>query len=376
MPSVPEYVTQAFHTYQPRQQELNRILYAIASTDDSRRMSLLLETLRIVRNNLPFCFGENDESELIADLAVKEAFRATINRHTVTRAIVELYCSSQGGAVTISRRQSPQTGGFIGNDVARHNLKKKYLGLRVCFINNQWKYESILLGTRCFEPLYGERSKGYRLPFKRWIIELLQNFSLNTSHFFGATTDAGPDVKWMMRTGLSLKWCGVYHISPMRQRRQRSVSSLSAVPPRIGGDRFDFTNRETVYAIRSNESMGSLFAELCEQPQLGGATQLLTFKEHRFLGLTRVIRRILQTWEALETTSKGHPSTINPPQDFPLADDKTTLLQLLALLDPITTLNTRAQVKVLIKWNLYRIRLSILDETVGIKDRLLYFSIA
>lgn len=92
-----------------RQQGLNRILNAIASADDSRRMTLLLETLRIVRNNLPFCFGENDQSELLADLVVKEESRATVNRHTVSRAIAALYDSPKGGAVdyltpVVSRR--------------------------------------------------------------------------------------------------------------------------------------------------------------------------------------------------------------------------------------------------------------------------------
>ncbi|RLN86635.1 hypothetical protein BBJ28_00027255, partial [Nothophytophthora sp. Chile5] len=68
---------------------------AITNTDDCRRMALLIETLRIVRNNLPFRLGEYDESELLADLAEKDEFRATVNRQTVSRAIVELYDSSK-----------------------------------------------------------------------------------------------------------------------------------------------------------------------------------------------------------------------------------------------------------------------------------------
>ncbi|ETN12206.1 hypothetical protein PPTG_22466 [Phytophthora nicotianae INRA-310] len=68
--------------------------------DASRRMTLLLETLRIVRSNLPFRFGESDESELVTDLEAKEAFRATINRQAVTQAIVEQYDSTHIYAVT------------------------------------------------------------------------------------------------------------------------------------------------------------------------------------------------------------------------------------------------------------------------------------
>eukprot|EP00644_Phytophthora_capsici_P006853 jgi/Phyca11/103359/e_gw1.8.226.1 len=321
-------------------------------------MTLLLETLRIVRNNLPFCFGENDESELLADLVIKEEFRATINRHTVCRAIVELYDASKGGAtlyLDTNRLQNvPSLAMMVDFWSSKSQPGKKYLGLRVCLIDNQWDYQSILLGTRYFEPLYGERCEGYRAPFKRWIMELLQNFGLKLDDFFGATTDAGPDVKWMIRTGLSLEWTWcVSHLTNAATKTafgivaQRSASKNPVLT--------DLISRivKTVYAIRSNEAMGSLFHELCQQLQLGGATQLLSYKEHRFMGLTRVIR--------------------HPPQDFPLVDDKITLLQLLAMLDPITMINIRAQsesanqVEVLL--SLYSLRMTVLDETAGLKDR-------
>jgi hypothetical protein len=256
---------------------------------------------------------------------------------------------------------------------------KTYLGLRAYLIDDQWQFKSILLGTRCFEPLYGERCEGYRTPFKRWITELLLNFRLKLAYFFGATTDAGPDVKWIMQTGLSLQWVWcMSHLTNAATKAafgivaQRSASKHLALT--------DLISRivRTVYTIRSNESMVSLFAELCQQLQLGSTNHLLTFKEHRFMGLTRVIRRILQKWEALENwfeerRAKAIRARKDPPQDFPLMNDKATLAQLLALLDPITTLNVRAQsecanqVDVLL--SLFRLRLSILDETAALTDR-------
>ncbi|KAG1686953.1 hypothetical protein DVH05_026718 [Phytophthora capsici] len=238
---------------------------------------------------------------------------------------------------------------------------KKFLGLRVYMIDNQWQFDSILLGTRCFEPLYELQSNCIRL--------------------FAATTDAGPDVKWMMWTGLSLKWVWcMYYLT-----NAATKTAFGIVAQRSASMNVDATDHiscivKTVYAIRSNKSMGSLFAELCTQPQLGGASQRLAFKEYRFMGLTRVIRRILETWEALELwfeerRSKAIRARKVPPQDFPLIDDKMTLSQLLALLDPIMTLNIRAQgecanqVEILL--SLYRrIRLTVLDEATGIKDRL------
>ncbi|RLN84698.1 hypothetical protein BBJ28_00022105, partial [Nothophytophthora sp. Chile5] len=256
----------------------------------------------------------------------------------------------------------------------------KYLGLRVYLVDSDWNYRSVLLGTRHFQPLYGERSGGYRTPFKRWILELLHDFGLELTDFYGSTTDSGPDVKWMMRTGLSLRWewC-MPHLT-----NAATKMAFGIVPQRSESKNLPLTDLisrilQIIYAIRSNEAMGSLFSELCALADPTGTTQLLSFKDHRFMGLTRVIRRILEKWEPLEQwfderRAKAIRACKASPRDFPLEDDKETLLQLLALLDPITTLNIRAQsespnqVEVLL--TLYRLRVTILDETMGLKDRL------
>ncbi|POM60408.1 LOW QUALITY PROTEIN: hypothetical protein PHPALM_30738 [Phytophthora palmivora] len=290
-----------------RHQEINRIADTIANTDDSRCMTLLLETLRIQSSILRFLvFGEYEESELIADLVMKEAFRATINRQTVSRAITELYGSSRRAA-------------------------------------------SNYILTNCIDKLYG------------------------------SPTDAGPDVKWMMRSGLCLKcmWC-VSHLAipatktPFGIAPQRSASKnpeLTDLISRIA---------KTINTIRSNDSMVSLFVELCQQLQPDGTTQLLVFIEHLFMGLTRVIRHILEKWAPLEhwfeeRREKAIRVRKDPLHDYPLIEDNATLTQLLGLLDPVTTLNIRAQsecanqVEVLL--NLYRLRLSVLDKSTGVKDR-------
>ncbi|GMF35406.1 unnamed protein product [Phytophthora fragariaefolia] len=135
----------------------------------------------------------------------------------------------------------------------------------------------------------------------------------------------------------------------------------------------------TIYATRSNDTMDLLFAELWECFEPGGTSQLLAFKDNRFLGLTRVIRRILQKWGPLEEwfeerRKKAIRAHKPPPRGFPLLEDKHSLVQLLSLLEPISTLCVRAQsgqpnqVEVLL--TLYRLRVSILDETADFKDRM------
>jgi hypothetical protein len=73
-----------------RDDEVNRILASALCRDDTKRLSLLLETIRIIYNNLPFRFGEYEESIIIRELVSKEEFKRAVNARNVTHALIEL----------------------------------------------------------------------------------------------------------------------------------------------------------------------------------------------------------------------------------------------------------------------------------------------
>ncbi|ETP32788.1 hypothetical protein F442_18579, partial [Phytophthora nicotianae P10297] len=54
------------------------------------RAYVLLETLRIVNNNLPFRIGEYEESLIIRDLMLKEEARVALNAKVIRHSVVEL----------------------------------------------------------------------------------------------------------------------------------------------------------------------------------------------------------------------------------------------------------------------------------------------
>ncbi|ETI34808.1 hypothetical protein F443_18767 [Phytophthora nicotianae P1569] len=58
---------------------------------DPGRAFVLLETLRIVNNNLPFRIGEYEESLIIRDLMLKEEARVALNAKVIRHSVVELY---------------------------------------------------------------------------------------------------------------------------------------------------------------------------------------------------------------------------------------------------------------------------------------------
>lgn len=182
-----------------------------------------------------------------------------------------------------------------------------------------------------------------------------------------------------MKTGLGLQWewC-MPHLTNAATKMAFGIVSQRPKSKNPEGTDLLARIKRTTFAIRSNTTMGSLFAELCKMANDGGSTQLIEHKEHRFMGLEKVIKRLLAKWDQLEDwfqerTDKAIRDRDDIPEGLPIADDKETLIQLYGLLNPIAALNTKNQkedanqVDVLL--SLYRLRQTVLDETQPIRDR-------
>ncbi|TYZ57134.1 hypothetical protein PybrP1_002568 [[Pythium] brassicae (nom. inval.)] len=96
-----------------------------------------------------------------------------------------------------------------------------------------------------FDPAFGARSKANREPFKRWLIQMLRDFVLSVGNLVGAMSDSDSDVKWMMAKELNLQW--EWRVAHMLNLEGKSHSN-----------------------------------------------QLINFQAHRFLGLLRVVERIIE----------------------------------------------------------------------------------
>ncbi len=77
----------------------------------------------------------------------------------------------------------------------------------------------------------------------------------------------------------------------------------------------------------------------------------MTFKAHRFWGLTSVITRLIAHWDVMEQWyAKRKEQAVEKNQQaspFPLEGEKETLEQLLALLEPINRICKASQVSYL-----------------------------
>eukprot|EP00644_Phytophthora_capsici_P001673 jgi/Phyca11/107918/e_gw1.14.221.1 len=308
-----------------REEELAVLKRSPLFRNDPGRAYVLIETLRIINNNLPFRIGEYEESLIIRDLMLKEEARVALNAKVIRHSVVELYDATKRQVQAMlgeNRIGSAKCFSIVADFWTASPMNTKFLGLRLYLVDSTFQFKSVLLGTRHFAPQYGERD--------------------------------GPDVKWMMKTGLKLswEWC-VPHFTHAATKAAFGIvgdTSASKNPAMT-----DMIKRivKTVYQIQHVEVMGTLFNELCSvmTEEDVHARQLLNFRVHRFLGLTR---------------------NVLPPAPFPLAREKMELIQVLSLLEPISVINRIEQAESGNQCNvllgLYKLRISLFDVTTPLKD--------
>jgi hypothetical protein len=139
----------------------------------------------------------------------KQDFHAVINRLTITHSVVELYVSAKREMPRFmdgNRLKGVKSLVMVADFWTAKCPGTKFLGLRVYFVDEQWKLVSVLLGIRHIQHLYGERDGGIRGTFKRWILQTIGDFGLTIANFFGSTMDGGADVQHLMRSNLELSW--------------------------------------------------------------------------------------------------------------------------------------------------------------------------
>lgn len=191
-----------------RDGEVQQLESSLLFAQDAARLHLLLETRRIVFDNLLFRTGEYEDSQILNQLVVKDKFKATIIAKTATHVIVELYASARREVVSKFRRsriEGVPCFTMVTDFWSCTKLSTKYLGLRVYFMDGSWNFASALLGTHLLNPIHGARTQDIHGPFRRWIMQMLEDFELKENDFFGAMSDAGSDVRWMMSKGLKLQ---------------------------------------------------------------------------------------------------------------------------------------------------------------------------
>jgi hypothetical protein len=263
---VSEKVQVEINKKRSREEEAKKVMNSQIYQVSPARARVLLETLLIVYNNLPFRHGEYNESLLLNDVAIKENLQVPIvSSAKVTHSIAELYLSTKKEIQCFLKEHrvaDVPCFTMVPDFWTPQGGHTKYFALRVYLITNDWQFKSILLGTRKFDPPYGDRELTIRVPLRRWILRLLSDFDLNENDFYGCTSDGGSDLKWMTGRGLSLKWqwC-LPHLT-----HAATKGAFGMTNSEDNQEMANLTKRitATVLKVQKVERMGDLFASLVE----------------------------------------------------------------------------------------------------------------
>lgn len=166
---------------------------------------------------------------------------------------------------------------------------------------------------------------------------MLNDFDLNVGNVFGAMTDGGSDVVWMMQKGLNLQWewCVAHMTNAATKFAFGIESSKTSRNPELTQLVNDM--RKTIRLVKEVEVMGNLFEALCQLKGKGSSVHLLDYQAHRFLGLTRVVERLLVKWSQLEDWFKAlETSPSRSKEPFLIDGKKEVLEQLMSLLTPVS----------------------------------------
>lgn len=353
-----------------RREEVEQHLeYSSLFRNDGKRFNLLLNALNIVNNNLAIQSVEHDEYRLVQKMTVKEEMKTTLNRQTIKNAIVELYTSAkQEVSAYLASNCGPNPTLTMMVDFWTCKTKSsKFLGMRVYLIDQDWTFKSVLLGTRKFNPLFGDRDAGIQRPFMACIDSLLDDFGLTPANFYGAISDAGADVRCMMVSGLDLQWewCTAHMVHAAT--KAACGMNEAAHNPRVAA--LIARVKKVINQVRTVEKVGDLFEALCRSSTEGKAVKLVDCNAIRFLSTTKAIERVVQKWPALVKWYAAREAQATrerkPPPDFILANDYTRLTHILAVLKDMDIIKTMCQaedvnqVEVLV--SLFRVRIDVLD---------------
>ena len=248
---------------------------------------MLLHTMTIINNNLPYRLGEYDESLLFKELVFKDEMRTTLNHTKVARSIVELYASTKAEVVRVLKRNKvPNTPSLamVTDFWTCKTQNTKFLGLRVYYVNNDFEFKSVLLGVR--QPQLPGATARHPCGVPAMAPQDHRRLRVDARGLCRATSDSGSDVKRMLKSEFALRWewcmphltncatkmaCGLVK-SKATSKNPEMTTLLSKIV-------------KTVYEVKHIEIMGSHFADLCDRFTESNSTDLLEYRDHRFMGM-------------------------------------------------------------------------------------------
>ncbi|CAM9895380.1 unnamed protein product [Scytosiphon promiscuus] len=200
-----------------------RVMKAVSSgmfaTNKPRFRAVTWVKCHIVEGFCPLSHGDKEWVRACLKLTGAEDFPITsIDNKAVKHIIIEMY------AATASRFKKEMASEVGGMRLLHLNLdlwvdkfsSLKYIGIRLFYVDRQWQLKSRLIAVRQFNPSQ-ELLSDNRLSdlLELYLESVLEEYGLDTTLLFSATSDAGSDVKRLCKVLLPglWEWCVCHMIN-------------------------------------------------------------------------------------------------------------------------------------------------------------------
>ncbi|CAN0082082.1 unnamed protein product, partial [Ectocarpus sp. 8 AP-2014] len=160
----------------------------------------------------PLKLGETEGVKTSVLLSSRSFAPSRIRKQEVKKMVVECYAAT---AARFKKEMATEVAGVPCLHLSLElwvdkSSSLKYMGVRLFYVNYAWQLKSYLLAVRQFNPT-PETLKNERLSklLEKYVFAVLEEFGVDASLLFSATSDAGGDVRRLcsvLLPGLR-EWC-------------------------------------------------------------------------------------------------------------------------------------------------------------------------
>lgn len=298
-------------------------------------------TMLIIRCLLPQCFVDSPGFRFFAQMNCKPTMNQRFHSGLVFDRIVDIFVALKLTSKKIIARvkKSAIIAMFhlLIDEWWCKLLRRRFIAIRIRFIDENFNLVTILLSIRHYNRslVSGEITQA-SIILLHWIKGVLAEFGLVVEDFSSATTDAGPDVKYVVVVlmKLSWEWCIAHMLTNSvkescgwmknRNQIQQEVKNIIKVA------------NSMIARIKNSKNALSSFRHICLR-RIGREIELKSYLEIRFIGVMVTLQRLVDVWECLIELYETHFG-----EQIPLPD-RDVIEQLCGLFSYVKDVQVNAQ---------------------------------
>ncbi len=328
---------------QKRAKECNSIEESRLYQDNFTLASEFLTAMMIVRCLLPQCFVESPGFRLFAGFNCKSSVNLKMTASLIYDRIIELYASCRQSMkkriLRVKQNSKIPMFHLIVDEWTAKLMKKRFIGIRIRFVDENFELVTMLLSIRHFNPdSLPDNLMSASEILLHWGKGILHEFGLSPDDFYSATTDAGPEVKCMVSKLMRLawEWCvshlitnGIKEASGWVKRPNSHQQEVRKILKAINA---------VIAKVEMSKPALAAFRRICLL-RIKKELSLKKYLEIRFCGVVNTLERLLEVWECLEELFETHYG-----QKLPLPERKM-VVHFCGLLKNLKCVTQHAQAK-------------------------------